>query len=216
MSQWRFFDPARPPAFTAPGFFRSHPWVPPDAQAGHAERTAQAARLILGLAADHPVTAWTDMACGDGALLAALRGAMPGVACRGWDAGLANVARARQAGLDVAVGDILTVGDPASRVAAGDLVSACDVLEHLADPHGWLARLAAAGARRGVFTSPSGEDPEFHYEHHAWAWDPPGYAEMAAGAGWRVLAHVECDAPAATHGGLTRPQRFQAIAAEVP
>lgn len=205
----RLFD--RPPGFTTPAFFAEHPWISPALQAGHAERTAMTGTLIRDLVAGRlPVaapTSWTDLGCGDGSLLAALRDLS--IDMRGYDAGRANVVQAQAAGLDVREADILDV----TALEVGDLASACDVVEHLADPHGWVA---AVPSRLLVLSSPSAETAAWHYEHHAWAWDMPGYRALVEGRGWTVLDHVECAAPSSAHGGVRRPQRFQALVAIRP
>lgn len=203
MTEWRLFPEGTVPAFTTLDFFEAHPWVPPGHQRGHAERTAMVCSLIGDLHAKDPVGSITDLGCGDGALLDHLRYLR--VPMWGYDAGMANVRQAVESGLDVRQADILSGG-----LECGELVVASEVVEHLADPHGFVAGLPG---RRIVLSSPSAENCYWHYVHHAWAWDMDGYRSLVEGAGWTVVDHRECDAERNTHMGLTLPQRFQAIAA---
>lgn len=203
MTEWQLFEPGTVPHFTTPGFFASHPWVDPAHQAGHAERTAMVAALVRRVVRDRAPGSLVDLGCGDGSLLTQLRD-LP-IPAWGYDAGADNVAHARAAGLDVHRADLLT--DP---IRYADLVVATELVEHLTDPRGFLRRLPATDL---VLSSPSAEDADWHYEHHAWAWDLTGYAELVCSCGWTVREHIECDAPGTVHGGVFRPQRFQAIAA---
>ena len=204
MAEWKLFD-GDPPGYTSPGFFRDHPWVPPAWQAGHAERTVMAADVIRKAVAEHGPGTLSDLGCGDGSLLDTIRD-LP-VRAWGYDAGTANVAAAAARGLDVRQADILA-SEPG--LDYGELVTCCEVLEHLASPQSFLAALPGTLL---VLTSPSAESAHWHYEHHAWAWDTTGYAALVTGAGWRVTVHDECDGGMNYHGGETRPQRFQAVLA---
>lgn len=203
MTEWQLFEPGTVPHFTTPGFFEAHPWVDPAHQLGHAERTAMVADLVRGFVAAHPVSSLVDLGCGDGSLLGQIRD-LP-IPMWGYDAGAANRERATAAGLDVRPADLLT-----SPLEFADLIVATEVVEHLVDPHGFVRSLPGD---KLILSSPSAETGDWHYEHHAWAWDRDGYAALVESAGWTVVGHVECDAPDNFHGGVRRPQRFQAIAA---
>ncbi len=91
-------------------------------------------------------------------------------------------------------------------------VFASEVVEHLAEPEKFLRSLPDCDAL--VLSSPSAETGDWHYGHHAWAWDMNGYADLVRRCGWKVTHQVECDGGVNWHGGITREQRFQAIAAE--
>ena len=125
----------------------------------------------------------------------------------GYDIGTQNVEAATARGVDARQADIL---GPSLNLEYGELVTCCEVLEHLADPHEFLKSLPGALL---ILTSPSAESAWWHYEHHAWAWDTEGYAALVTGAGWEVAAHAECDGGTNHHGDVTRPQRFQAVLA---
>jgi len=204
VSEWQLFEPGTVPFFTTPEFFAAHPWVPPEQQGGHAERTAMVADLIHDIVLAEPFgLSLVDLGCGDGSLLSQI-GHLP-ISTWGYDAGIENVKKARAADLDVYHADLLS--DP-QRYA--DISVASEVVEHLVDPHGFLRDLPG---RYLVISSPSAETDEWHYLHHAWAWDLDGYVELVRGAGWHILDQVECDGGDNFHGGIRRPQRFQAICA---
>src|SRR5262249_40287079 len=192
------------PFFTTPEFFRRHDWIPPYHQAGHKERTQMvAAALHLLVEYEPEIQTLLDLGCGDGSLLDLLAD-LPVVSC-GMTAGIADGIQARNRGHEVIIGDFLSEVIPPA-----DVIVMTEVLEHLIDPHELLTRLPAKFL---LLSSPSAETDEWHYEHHAWAWDMDGYRAMIESAGWEVLAHAECDAPVACHGGIQRSQRFQAVTA---
>lgn len=201
MSEWRLFEEGTVPFFTEHEFFEAHPWIHPNHQMGHAERTAMVADLIRKVVPNYTVTSLVDLGCGDGSLLAQIRD-LP-IPMWGYDAGVQNREQAHAAGLDVRPADLLT-----DSLDYADLIVATEVVEHLVDPYGFISALPGT---KLILSSPSAEDGEWHYEHHAWAWDMKGYADLATSCGWTVIHHVECDAPDNFHGGVQRPQRFQAL-----
>lgn len=203
MAEWRLFEAGTVPVWTTAEFFAAHPWVSPAHQAGHGQRTRMVAALVRRFVHSHPVESLVDLGCGDGSLLNLLRD-LP-VAMWGYDAGVENCERGWLANLDVRRADLFT--DP---IEYGELIVASEVVEHLVDPHKFLAALPG---ERLVVSSPSAETGEWHYEHHAWAWDLDGYAQLVTDAGWTVVEQVECSGGVNFHGGSCRPQRFQAISA---
>ena len=177
--EWKLWDGDEPPFFTRPEFFNSHPWVPPEHQVGHAERIAMVVDVANDIRALEDGLTVVDIGCGDGSFLKHL--GLDWQHAWGYDAGFANVAQARNDGLNVREADILT-----DELEFGDVTVITEVLEHLADPHSFVKSL---GGRWLVATSPSVETDQWHYEHHAWAWDIVGYAKMIEDAGWRVIEH---------------------------
>jgi SAM-dependent methyltransferase len=204
VTTWKLFEGDAPAFFSAPEFFRDHPWVPPEIQTGHAERLEMVSALVHRLAPVMGIGSVTDLGCGDGSLLGLLTDL--GVPCWGYDLGEGNIRRAAACGVDVRRGNILE-----DDLACGDLIVASEVAEHLADPESFLRSLPPCKAL--VLSSPSAETGEWHYEHHAWAWDLAGYRDLVAGCGWTVQEQVECDGGINWHGGVTAPQRFQAVVA---
>lgn len=204
MTEWRLFEEGTIPDFTTPEFFAAHPWVSPEHQGGHAERTAMVVDLVHGIVVEEPSgLTLSDLGCGDGTFLAEID-FLP-ITAWGYDAGDENLEKARAKGVTVTKANLLD-----DALAFGDIVTASEVVEHLVDPHGFLKRLPG---RHLVVSSPSAETDEWHYAHHAWAWDLDGYAELVEGAGWKIVGHVECSGGLNYHGGIERPQRFQAIRA---
>lgn len=203
MTEWRLFEPGTVPAFTTPQFFAAHPWVSPGHQTGHAERTAMTATLVREYVA--AARTLSDLGCGDGTLLASLRD-LP-LRMWGYDAGRDNVAVAQAGGLDVRLADFV-----AAPVEFGDVVVMSEVLEHLADPHGWLAGLPACTL---IASTPSSERGDWHYEHHAWAWDTEGFAAMLANTGFVVLDQRTVFGGINHHNGPGE-QWFQGLAAVKP
>jgi trans-aconitate methyltransferase len=179
------------------------PWMNLEGQPGFAQRAklvADLARLVIGVSLVGTVT---ELGCGDGSLLARL--GRPGGSCWGYELGIGDVDHARSRGLDVMQADILT-----DQLEYGDLIIASEVLEHFADPVSFLKRLPD---RLLIASSPSMETGAWHNPIHSWAWDLDGYRELLERSGWRVLYQADCDGGTNTFGGVTGPQRFQALAA---
>ena len=94
------------PYFSEPGFFAAHPWVPPEHQAGHAQRQVMVAGMIRDVLSARPdIRTLTDLGCGDGSLLKMLD-SYPGLKAWGYDLGEGNLARAAVLGVDARHGDI--------------------------------------------------------------------------------------------------------------
>lgn len=204
--QWRLFEEGTIPDFTTVEFFKAHPWISPVHQLGHAQRMRMTADLIREVVlTECGIQTVTDLGCGDGSLLSMI-GDVGLDRAWGYDAGTGNVERADEFGLDVRQADLLTDFDT---LEFGDLVVASEVIEHLVDPHGFVAKIPS---RYAVLSSPSAETGDWHYYHHAWAWDMEGYSKLATDVGWKIIEHVDCEAEVNHHNGETREQRFQAIA----
>lgn len=201
MAEWRLFEEGTVPEFTTPAFFAIHPWISPAHQLGHAQRMRMVEELICRVYTESSFTSLSDIGCGDGSLLDSLID-LP-VPMWGYDAGEANVAQALASGLDVRQADVLT-----GKLEYGDLIVATEIVEHLMDPHGFIADLPGT---KLVLSSPSAETDEWHYEHHAWCWDLAGYHKLVEDGGWTVQYQTECLADVNHHNGETREQRFQAI-----
>lgn len=178
VTEWRLFDgPA--PEWTGPEWHAGRGRAAHLEDPAHRPRLLLAASHILGLAAGgtEPVV---DLGAGDGGLLSLID---PAVDCWGYDLCPANITGAVVRGVRVYLADV-TAGE----IDWAPVVVLTEVLEHLADPHALLAQ-AAANGRAVVASSPAGETPARHYEFHAWAWDPDGYAAMFAAAGFKVADH---------------------------
>lgn len=206
MTQWQLFPAGTVPEFTTLEFFENHGWVPPEHQIGHAERTHMTATLASYLISGGDIQTICDLGCGDGTLMALIKARHPSIEIWGIDGGRENVNMARSKGLDVMQGNIL-----AAETHGVDLVIASEVVEHLLDPHAFIAGIESLWM---IITSPAHETKTWHYPHHAWAWNRAGYSKMVSRAGWKIVAHELCDAPPVDHGKGPRAQKYQAIAAQ--
>lgn len=178
------------------------PWMNLAAQPGFRQRAKMVADLVRLLNEVRGGVTVTDLGCGDGSLMEML----PGVYVLGYEIGAGDVAHARSRGLDVTRANIVT---DQRQLAYGEIVIVSEVLEHLADPVGFLKGLPDGPML--VASSPSLETGAWHNPIHSWAWDLDGYRDLLERSGWRVLYQAECDGGTNTFGGVTGPQRFQAI-----
>lgn len=201
MTEWRLFAEGTVPRFCTPRFFAAHPWTPPEMQVGHAQRTRLVADIIKANVGDAETL--SDLGCGDGSLLKLIRD-LP-LRTWGYDAGWANVQRARGNELRVDCADFLT-----EQVELGDIVVMSEVLEHLVDPHGLLRDTKAT---RIVASSPVSENGEWHYVHHAWAWDMDGYRDLFTDNGWTVTDQQVVYGGIAHHCDRDDELWFQALVA---
>lgn len=202
MTEWKLFD-TEPPESRE--YLAGRPWMDLESQPGFAQRAEMVVDVVCHAG---PVKSITDLGCGDGSVLARIRGALGSAVppMWGYDLGAMDLAYGRAQGLDLGEADITQPAD----LDYGELAIASEAAEHLADPEGFLRSI---GSRLLIVTSPSAETGEWHNPIHAWAWDMPGYADLVRRSGWTVTRHVECDGGENTFGGVTRRQRFQAILA---
>jgi trans-aconitate methyltransferase len=175
----RLFPAGTVPEFCTPAWYLDRPHAPHVDEAVHRPRLERAVAFVAR-ALDSGADSVVDLGAGDGGLLSLLP---PGVRRWGYDLCPANVAAAAQRGVDVRLVDVLD-GD----VEWGDVAMATEVLEHLADPHGFLVEVRRRCSWL-VASSPADETSESHYAFHAWIWDVDGYAALVEGAGWSIVAH---------------------------
>lgn len=206
MSEWKLFD--EPPFYATPEFFAAHPWISPVHQIGHAERTHMVLNAILRLTDGKIFESLCDLGCGDGSLLRQVRNETVISRLWGMTQSQGDIDVAWSHDLNVVQGNFLTDIDEWAEITV-----MTEVLEHLLDPHAFLRRIESQYL---VASSPSAETDKWHYEHHTWAWDLTGYAEMIADAGFTILDQAECMSEKTyDHGtGLFQPLRFQVVVAE--
>lgn len=181
VTEWKLFE-GDPPEFTTPQWYLDRERAPHLEQDDHGERLRRTAEFVTDAARAHPGGV-VDLGCGDGGLLSLLP---PGIMAWGYDLCPANVAAARdERGVQARYLDVVTEPD---RVEWAPVAVLTEMLEHLADPHGFL-REVAGHCQAVVASSPAFETPDLHYEFHAWAWDTDGYAALMAQAGLRVTRH---------------------------
>lgn len=196
--EWKLFE-GEPPEATESLAGRG--WMDLEGQPGFAQRSKMVADLVRFTAALTGSVTVTDLGCGDGSLLAMLPTHLD---AWGYELGGGDVAHARSRGLDVRQADILS-----DQLEYGRLLSASEVLEHLADPVAFLKSLPRDPLL--IASSPSAETGIWHNAIHAWAWDLEGYRDLLERGGYRVLYQTECDGGENEFGGVTGRQRFQAI-----
>jgi hypothetical protein len=200
----RLFDPADPPEWLDPEWWRDRPHCDHlgSPTGAHAARLHAAAALAVKAAGPMPelggiVTQIVDLGAGDGALLE-LVGRRPHA--WGYDIIRADARYARDVrGVEVHLRNVrrelenggLSLGAPEYQNCAAVLT---EVLEHMADPHGFLKLLhARPEVRYVVASSPHSETPEKHEWNHAWAWDCRGYLAMFRAAGFKGVEYREVE-----------------------
>lgn len=199
--EWKLFTGVPPEPLSA---IIDRGWMDLPGQPGFTQRARMIADLIRLCAATGGHATVTDLGCGDGSLLAMLP---PHLTCWGYEIGAGDVAHAQACGRDVRRADIVA---DAPVLDCGDIIVVSEVLEHLADPAAFLRSLPDALV---IASSPSAETGDWHNPIHAWAWDPAGYKALLTRSGYHVFYQAECDGGPNSFGGVTGPQRFQAIVA---
>lgn len=196
MTETRLFDPADPPEWLNPEWWRDrahcdHLGSPTGA---HVARLHAAADLVVRLfMSDKVIMSAVDIGAGDGALLERVRAQGGDIveACWGYDIIAADVAYAREErGVQVTQANVQTdyYDTDGVPVEWADVVIMTEVLEHMADPHAFLVSLhKRSEIRYVVASSPHSETAENHEWNHAWAWDTDGYRAMFEAAGFRSV-----------------------------
>lgn len=185
LSEWQLFEPGTVPEWTTPEWYAGRERAPHLEQAAHRERLKRAALFVDAAAKKYDLSTAVDLGAGDGGLLWLLTQPRPWVRAWGYDLAPANVAGAKQRGVDVRLGDVVG-GD----VEWGDIAIATEMLEHLVDPKAFVRRIAEH-SRVIVASSPGWETGESHYEFHTWAWDWDGYKALIEQGGFQVARHED-------------------------
>lgn len=180
--EWRLFEGDVPYVSTAE-FHADRERAPHLEQSVHRERLDLALDFVRAAAHSYGSPTLSDLGAGDGGFLTTVR---PYVSYAwGYDFCPANIAGAVERGVDVRAVNFIE-----QDVDLGTIVTATEVLEHLADPHGLVKRLwSSPGVKELVVSSPYTETDVSHDECHAWAWDEDGYRALIEGAGWKVARH---------------------------
>lgn len=179
----RFFEPGTIPEHSTAAWHAPRSRAPHLEEAAHQPRLYLARDMILQACGQIPYCTVTDFGAGDGGLLSLIE--EHGIPCHGYDFTPANVAGAAERGMHVELRDF-TDGQP---LAWGDVAVVTEVLEHMADPHGFLRLAHDNDVSAVVASSPAEETEHNHTEYHVWAWDMAGYAAMVTAAGFDVVRH---------------------------
>ena len=157
-------------------------------QPAHQPRMELAARWIEELVTDFDATDVVDAGAGDGGMLSILN--LPDDVDRdGFELSPAAVATATARGVNVQIGDAVALAAEQQLAPhrSRTVVIATEMIEHLVDPHKFVADLYAdPDIVAVVASSPWHETADSHYEFHLWAWDDDGYRSLFERAGWKV------------------------------
>ncbi len=184
--EWRLFPEGTVPECVTPEWHQHRERAPHLEQVGpQRNRLLVAAEHVTQAREEYGVRAVVDLGAGDGGLLSLLPRDLP---AWGYDLCPANFhAAVAERGVDVRYADLMDAA-----IEWGDLAVCTEMLEHLADPHGFLRRVAEH-CRVLVASSPATETDRQYYEHHLWAWDEDGYRALIEQAGYRVVRHDRVD-----------------------
>lgn len=180
MREDRLFPEGTVPEYTQPSWYAGRDTAPHVDEAMHRPR--------LEIAAGYVRSVWeegltvVDLGGGDGGLLSLLND-IPADAKWGYDLQQTNVDAAALRNQDIRYGNVLT--DP---IVWGDIAIATEMIEHLFDPHAFVANVATH-SQYFIASSPWNESAEAHYGFHTWAWDVEGYLALLSNHGWRTLAN---------------------------
>jgi hypothetical protein len=193
VAEYRLFDPAAPPEWLDPEWWRdsescdhlAHP-------AGvHTARLQAVAELADELCCVFELRSVVDVGAGDGALLSLLPDDTRRSAT-GFEIVTDSVRVAREVrGVDVRQANVLTDDIPWG--TPSNVVVCTEVLEHQADPHGFVRDVLGRNADWLIASSPHSETPERHEWNHAWAWDRDGYRALIEQGGFEVVRHLDIE-----------------------
>lgn len=200
MTEWRLYPEGTVPHVSTAEFHHDRERAPHVDQPLHRPRLDKAAEFVDQFAqSDRGMTVVVDLGCGDGGLLQLLDQRLGRyVDLHGYDFQPSNAAGWAERNVDA---QALNFVDDWDKVEQADLYVMTEVLEHCADPHLMVRRVADRGSAL-VASSPWTEHAGSHDACHAWAWDVDGYRALMEQGGFRVVRHEQV--------GM-----FQAILAEV-
>lgn len=185
MSEWRLFPENEPPEWTTPEWYAGRETAPHLEQEGHRERLLLSAQLANEVRLRLRAESTVDLGAGDGGLLSLLT---PLGAYWGYDLQETNVTASGARGVRIAYRDVIADW-PHTDDFVPEVVLCTEMLEHLVDPHEFVARLYALPEVKAVVaSSPYTETDKAHYDFHTWAWDLDGYRALFENAGWKVTA----------------------------
>lgn len=175
--EWRLFDEGTVPEYTEPAWYDGREHAPHLEQREHRDRLMATATLVAQAAFQYGLSKVVDLGSGDGGLLSLLG---PAFDAWGYDLMPANLDVAKARGVDVRYGNVLS-----DDIDWADIAVCTEMLEHLVDPHGFVATIAKH-CKVLVCSSPRLETGSDHYEFHTWAWDLEGYRNLLQANGFEV------------------------------
>lgn len=188
--EWRLFDEGTIPEWTTPEFYAGRDAAPHLEQEGHRDRLLLTAdmverAIIRSDSPDFGPTTVVDFGAGDGGLMSLIPRPLGFI--RGFDLQPSNVEAAKMRGIEVELCDVVSELTPDWFEPRNHIAVCAEFLEHLIDPHGFVARLRGCPFTHLIASSPYTETADSHYAFHTWAWDRDGYRAMIEAAGWRVI-----------------------------
>lgn len=189
--EYRLFD-GDVPAVSTYGFHEHRGRARHLEQDVHRPRLDKAANMVREAVSElrtgeHSLVTVSDLGCGDGGLLSLLS-VIPGVQAWGYDFQPSNAVGWLERRVVAEHADVF--GADRELVDYGEVVVLTEVLEHLADPHGVVRRIALQPqVRYLVASSPWTEHPGSHDECHCWCWDIDGYRALLEQGGFTMIRH---------------------------
>lgn len=189
MTESRLFDPEEPPEWLDSAWWTNTPNCNHLDNRVHRARLEAAGAAAVGAAIGQRTNCIVDLGAGDGGLLSILpepfRSSSYGYEIITDSVRYANEVRQ----VRVLKADVLS-----DELDLGKVAVATEMLEHLADPHGFVKKLFEDG-RVNVFiaSSPHSETDQHHEWNHAWAWDREGYADLIRQGGWTISHQFDAE-----------------------
>lgn len=187
--EYRFFDKGDTPWHSTQEFHNDRESAPHIEQHGmQRDRLVMAGEFVKDLCLKYDIKSVSDLCCGDGGLLEYLSPFFKerGIESWGYEFQPANIRDAiYKRKVDVSYADVVK-----DSIEFGELVIMTECLEHFADPHYMVSRVAE-NSNYFVLSSPNGETPEAHYELHTWGWSWPAYENLITQFGYQVTRHEE-------------------------
>lgn len=180
MTEWRLFDEGTIPEYTTAEWYKTREVAPHLEQSGHRDRLGVTACRVRDLTESGRWHSVVDLGCGDGGLLSLIKD----IDSWGYDLSPKAVTAARDRGVDARLFDVCLTNS----IKWADIAVTTEMLEHLIDPHGYVANIAH-NAKAIIASSPVFETPDHHYEFHTWAWDVAGFRLMIEAAGFTTYTH---------------------------
>jgi hypothetical protein len=187
--EYRFFKEGEVPYFSTQEFHDDREAAPHIEQHGmQRDRLILAGEFVKELCLKYDIKTVTDVCCGDGGLLQHLNPFFKehDIEAWGYEFQPANIRDAiYKRGVNVTYADVAK-----EYIDLGQLSIMTECLEHFADPHGMVEKIAEQ-SDYFVLSSPSGETEHAHYELHTWGWSMPAYQNLVKRVGYNVVRHEE-------------------------